>query len=231
MIKSGAFDELSPESKSVNRSDKLDLLEMEKDELGLYVTDHPLLEVWDFILPKVSCDIESLKTLSDGELVKIGGIVAKKQSIMTKANKQMYRLQIDDVTSSTEVIVFPKYAQKVVEANIESGSLVVLSGNVAFEGDEENLIVKILLSDIEKLDISLLHGGKPIRLSVREKPHYGQIVKISDIINNVSGDCPVYLEFPDGNNLMTMKFKGSTSSSIEEDLKKIIQIFEFEMEN
>jgi DNA polymerase-3 subunit alpha len=231
LIKSGAFDELSPESKSVNRSDKLDLLEMEKDELGLYVTDHPLLEVWDFILPKVSCDIESLKTLSDGELVKIGGIVAKKQSIMTKANKQMYRLQIDDVTSSTEVIVFPKYAQKVVEANIESGSLVVLSGNVAFEGDEENLIVKILLSDIEKLDISLLHGGKPIRLSVREKPHYGQIVKISDIINNVSGDCPVYLEFPDGNNLMTMKFKGSTSSSIEEDLKKIIQIFEFEMEN
>lgn len=230
LIRSGAFDELSPGSVKIDRGNKIELLEMEKDELGLYVTDHPLLEVWDFIVPKISCDIESLKNLADGDIVKIGGIVAKKQSIMTKANKQMYRLQVDDVTTSVEVIVFPKYSQKIHDNNIESGSLVVLTGNIAFEGDEENLIVKILLSDIEKLDISLMYGGRPIRLSLKEKPNYGQIAKINDIINNVSGDSPVYLEFPDGHNIMTMKFKDSTSVNIEEDLKKIIQIVETGME-
>jgi len=230
LIKSGAFDELSPGSKKINRSDKLNILEMEKDELGLYVTDHPLLGIWDFITPKISCEIEDLKNVSEGELVTIGGIVAKKQSIITKANKQMYRLQVDDVTTTAEVVVFPKYSSKISEHDIESGSLVTVSGNVAFEGDEENLIIKILLTDIEKLDISILHGGKPIRLKAAHKPSYGQVSKIYGIISNVSGDSPVYLEFPDGSNTMTMKFNNSTSDRIEEELQQIIQIFELERE-
>jgi DNA polymerase-3 subunit alpha len=230
LIKSGAFDELSPGSKKINRSDKLNILEMEKDELGLYVTDHPLLGIWDFITPKISCEIEDLKNVSEGELVTIGGIVAKKQSILTKANKQMYRLQIDDVTTTAEVVVFPKYSSKINDHDIESGSLVTVSGNVAFEGDEENLIIKILLTDIEKLDISILHGGKPIRLKSAHKPSYGQVSRIYDIISNVSGDSPVYLEFPDGSNIMTMKFNSSTSDRIEEELQQIIQIFELERE-
>jgi DNA polymerase-3 subunit alpha len=228
LIKSGAFDELSPMSKRVNRSDKLELLELEKDELGLYVTDHPLFEIWDFISPKISCDMDSLQNRSDGELVTIGGIVSKKQSIMTKANKQMYRLQVDDVTTGVEVIVFPKYASKIVDHNIESGSLVIATGNLAFEGDEENLIVKVLLTDIEKLDISILHGGKPIRLRSKHKPNYGQVKKIRDIISGVSGDSPVYIEFPDKDSVVTMKFKDSTSESIESELQKLMQIFELE---
>jgi DNA polymerase-3 subunit alpha len=228
LIKSGAFDELSPMSKRINRSDKLELLELEKDELGLYVTDHPLFEIWDFISPKISCDMDSLQNRSDGELVTIGGIVSKKQSIMTKANKQMYRLQVDDVTTGVEVIVFPKYASKIVDHNIESGSLVIATGNLAFEGDEENLIVKVLLTDIEKLDISILHGGKPIRLRAKHKPNYGQVKKIRDIIGGVSGDSPVYIEFPDKESVVTMKFKDSTSESIESELQKLMQIFELE---
>ena len=228
LIKSGAFDELSPGEKHLSRTEKLDLLEMEKEELGLYVTDHPLFEIWDFISPKVSCDMDSLQNKSDGEMVTIGGIVSKKQSIMTKANKQMYRLQVDDVTTSIEVIVFPKYAQKISDHDIESGSLVIATGNLAFEGDEENLIVKILLTDIEKLDVSILHGGKPIRLKTPYKPNYGQVKRIRDIIDGVSGDSPVYLEFPDKESVVTMKFKDSTSDTIEQELHKILQIFELE---
>ena len=228
LIKSGAFDELSPGSKFLNRSQKLDLLEMEKDELGLYVTDHPLVEIWDFIEPKISSDIDSLQNLSDGDLVTIGGIVSRKQSIMTKANKQMYRLQVDDVTTTVEVIVFPKYAGKINDHNIESGTLVIATGNVAFEGDEDNQIAKILLTDIEKLDISILHGGRPMHLRANQKPDYGQISKIRDIIGKVSGDSPVYIEFPDGNNSITLKFKELTSINIEEELQKIIQISELE---
>jgi len=228
LIRSGAFDELSPMHKKVGRSEKLNLLESEKDELGLYVTDHPLFEIWDFISPKISCEMDVLQTRSDGELVTIGGIVSKKQSIMTKANKQMYRLQVDDVTTSVEVIVFPKYAAKVLDHKIEAGSLVIVSGNLAFEGDEENQIVKILLTDIEKLDISILHGGKPIRLKTQYKPSYSQVKKIRDIIGNASGDSPVYLEFPDETSVVTFKFKGTTSESVGDELHKLMQIFELE---
>jgi DNA polymerase-3 subunit alpha len=230
LIKSGAFDEISPNSKHLNRAAKLELLEMEKSELGLYVTDHPLLEIWDFISPKISCEIDNLQNLSDGQSVRIGGIISKKQSIMTKANKQMFRLQLDDVSTTVEVIVFPKYAGKIIEGNIESGSLVIVSGNVSFEGDEENVISKILMDDIEKLDISILHGGKPIRLKLSSKPTYGQVSKIGGIIDNVSGDSPVYLEYPDSGNLVTMKFKGATSESIEGELQQMLQIFELERE-
>lgn len=228
LIRSGAFDELSPASQGVNRPNKLDILEMEKDELGLYVTDHPLVEVWDFISPKTTSDVDNLQNFSDGDLVTIGGIVSKKQSIMTKSNKQMYRLQIDDVTTSIEVVVFPKYASKILDHAIDTGSLVIVTGNVSFEGDEENQIAKILLTDIEKLDVSVLHGGRPIRLFAKSKPTYSQISKVRDIIYRVSGDSPVYLEFPDNGDSITMKFKEFTSDNIEEELQNIINIFELE---
>lgn len=230
LIKSGAFDDLSTGKKSFNRSSKLDLLEMEKDELGLYVTDHPLYEIWDFISPKVSTDIDSLDNLSDGDLVTIGGIISKKQPIMTKTNKQMYRLQIDDVTKTVEVIAFPKYAGRVTDSHIETGSLVIATGNLSFEGDEENQIAKIFLTDIEKLDVSILHGGRPIRLKASKKPEYSQLSRINDIISKVLGDSLVYLEFPEGNTIVTIKFNNLTSNDIDDQLQKIIQLSELERE-
>jgi DNA polymerase-3 subunit alpha len=80
----GALDELIDEYKvGYNRLEELSILEKEKDELGIYVTTHPVLGIWDILSKKITCEIIDLINYTVGSSVKIGGIITAVKKIMT----------------------------------------------------------------------------------------------------------------------------------------------------
>ena len=93
-----------------------EMLAMEKEVLGVYVTGHPLEEYeegWrknitamttDFIVDE---DTDEAK-VSDGQMVTVGGMVSDRVIKITKTGKNMAFVTLEDLVGSVEVLVFPK---------------------------------------------------------------------------------------------------------------------------
>ncbi len=83
-------------------------LAMEKEMLGLYISDHPLSRVQEDLAARVSLPIGQLAEVRDRAQVAIGGIVSALKRTTTKTGSVMAFLTLEDLTGSVEVIVFPK---------------------------------------------------------------------------------------------------------------------------
>ena len=123
-------------------------LAFEKEVLGIYVSGHPLEEymgIWksritnriaDFIL-----DEETGETsVRDGERAVIGGMISAKKVKYTKNNKVMAFLDVEDMTGTMEVIVFPNTYEKEGAKLVEDGK-VFLSGRISLEEDRDGKLI------------------------------------------------------------------------------------------
>jgi DNA polymerase III subunit alpha len=219
LSRSGAFDELVPnqESSSMSRSEKMEILEMEKNELGLYITEHPLEGVWHVLESDIDVNIVDMSTRSDGETVTVGGVLSKVAKKTTRRGDIMYILNLEDITGTTEVVVFPN----MVKDNVfVEGDIVLIKGRIGLDGlDEEHVVTKIYFTSMSKPVISEFSSGKPIIIDCTNKPTYDTVAKMKEIIDNHSGDCVVYLRFKDQESRVSLKFKKPTSDKARESLQ------------
>ena len=79
---------------------------MEKEVLGLYVTEHPLSEIRDQLRRKADTTIAELDRRRDGEIVIVGGIVTAMRQMTTKRGEAMVFLRVEDVTGGVDTVVF-----------------------------------------------------------------------------------------------------------------------------
>jgi DNA polymerase-3 subunit alpha len=86
--------------------DKNELLHLEKETLGLYVSEHPLTAVRDQLRRKTDCTVAELERRRDGEVVTVGGIVSELKQLTTKKGEPMCFLRLEDVTGGAECVVF-----------------------------------------------------------------------------------------------------------------------------
>lgn len=110
---------------------KKERLTWEKELLGLYVTEHPLQEYAEKLKQNHALSLNSLSTSLRNKLVSVGGLVSGIQKINTKNGDPMLFVKLEDFTSRTEVLVFPK----------------VLAKNPAIWQEEKVLLVRGRLSD------------------------------------------------------------------------------------
>ncbi|MCD8132610.1 MAG: DNA polymerase III subunit alpha [Clostridiales bacterium] len=128
----------------VSEYPKEELLAMEKEVLGIYVSGHPLEEYeakWrknithvtsDFVLDEETGEVIA----GDGDRTMIGGMIAAKTIKYTKNNQAMAFLTIEDLYGTVEVIVFPRDYEK-YSRMMEQDAKVFVRGRVSVE-DEKN---------------------------------------------------------------------------------------------
>ena len=140
-----------------------ELLSMEKEMLGIYVSGHPLEKIRNQIIATTNIssaqmkEIDEINSISedeensdirvkernrfvDGQEVKIAGIITSVKKKYTKNNKIMAFITLEDLYGSAEIIVFePTYlkAQNIlVEENI-----VIIDGRLSVREDDATKIV------------------------------------------------------------------------------------------
>src|SRR5436190_475178 len=86
--------------------EKNELLRLEKETLGLYVSEHPLNAVRDQLRRKTDASLAELERRRDGEIVTVGGIVSTIKQVTTKKGEPMVFVRLDDVIGSAECVVF-----------------------------------------------------------------------------------------------------------------------------
>jgi len=121
------------------------LLNFEKEMLGLYISGHPLLEYEETLAGMDQ--INDLVNLRDKESITVGGIIAGIKIIYTKKDQQMCFMELEDMGSSLEVIVFPNVMEKFRQL-IAEDSIVSIRGKLDKKEDQ----VKLLANDIAKLE-------------------------------------------------------------------------------
>lgn len=107
------------------------LLQLERETLGLYVTDHPLAIMAQDVAALASHSIGELRRLDDRARVRISGMVGLLQAKTTKAGGKPWAIAtVEDLDGSVEVLLFPNSWARVSHL-VREGSVVVIEGRVS----------------------------------------------------------------------------------------------------
>ena len=224
LIESGAFDEIIEDQPVhlMSRDVKMEVLANERNRLGAYVSDHPVIGIWDTLEPHITHRILNLEDAMDGERVKIGGLISTVDKKTTKRGDTMYIMSLEDISGAVEVIVFPKEAKRYGNT-LREGLIALVEGRLQRDGDEENSIDKLISTDISYPEISQYQSGRPIYLNFADRPGVGILNKIHELIESNPGDSQVYIKYPEYRHTITLKMQKPTSKNIENNLKLLVQ--------
>ncbi len=158
----GASPEAEPSRTAVQVEEfsKEELLLMEKEMLGLYVSDHPLRHVRDTLLSRINVPIHQLLDLADKTEVVIGGIVTSLKRTMTKAGSAMAFLTLEDLTGSCEVIVFPKTYEQ-AHYLLKRDAVVVVRGKADIMEQEAKVLAERIMALDEAEVVEPISGVPP----------------------------------------------------------------------
>jgi len=184
----GASDEVEEVSLNVPdiEWDKKVKLGFEKEMLGLYVSDHPLLGVERTLEAMCSTSIPGLWDLSDKATATVGGIIGSLNIRYTKAGDPMYFFTFEDLRGSVEVVCF---ARTVAEYGpmIREDAVLVVTGRVDHRGDDIKLIAQQIREprfDAESVVRLRIPASRMSRKGVEE---------LRAILENHPGNAAVYL--------------------------------------
>jgi DNA polymerase III subunit alpha len=122
--------------------DRAELLAMEKETLGTYLSEHPLTEVRGALRARVDCGLGELASKQDGSWVTVGGIVTECKKIRTKSGNQMMFATLDDIEGQVEMLVF-KADQAESASVIQPDAIVLVRGRIDHkERGETKLVVQ-----------------------------------------------------------------------------------------
>jgi DNA polymerase III subunit alpha len=88
--------------------DQAELLAIEKESIGLFISAHPLKEVREALRAAVDCPLAELQGKRDDEWVTAGGIITAAKKIRTKKGDWMMFATLDDLEGSVEMLIFTK---------------------------------------------------------------------------------------------------------------------------
>ncbi len=138
-----------------------ELLSMEKEMLGIYISGHPLEKIRNQIIQASNIDTmkmaeikEELDTTGnttkykDGQFVKYAGIISSIKKKYTKSNKLMAFATIEDLYGSAEIIIFENAYQNATNLLVVD-NVVVIEGRLSIREDED---VKIVAREIKELN-------------------------------------------------------------------------------
>lgn len=183
---------------NIKEYSKKELLSMEKEISGLYLSGHPLAEFEkelqsqvtassvDFKASEIEGDDRTILSygVKDGDTVTVGGIITHKKTKTTKNNKIMAFLTLEDIAGSIEVIVFPNVFENYLRF-IEKDNIVIVKGRITAREEEEPKII------CEEIKLLTKGGIKKLYLKVKEDEK--EIEDIAPLLKLFNGTVPVYV--------------------------------------
>lgn len=141
------------EMPDVSEFPKNELLKMEKDMTGLYLSGHPMDKYADICkhlgyadtIDLIEAGKEEMSKYKDRSNVKICGIITHTTLKQTRNNASMAFVTLEDLYGSIEVIIFPKTLEQ-YQNLIYDGSIISVSGNLSIEEEKD---AKVLAGVIE----------------------------------------------------------------------------------
>jgi intein/homing endonuclease len=168
--------------------DKRARLAHEKEMLGLYVSEHPLMGAERGLRRHIECTLTELKELREGEMRVVGGVVTALSRRYTKRGDLMATFVLEDLGAALEVMVFPKTMTSYGHV-LEEDAIVCVKGRLDLRDDDP----KIIAMEVTQPEL-VLDGGPPVRIRVKRAAlNNEKVERLKDILRVHPGDCAVYV--------------------------------------
>ena len=184
----GADDAESPERTEVpdHEWDKKVRLGFEKEMLGLYISDHPLLGVERLLDGMTDTTVPGLWDMEDRAQATIAGVVGAVNRRYTRKGDPMVYFAVEDLQGSVEAVAFPKTVSE-FGPMIREDAVVVMRGRVDHRGDD----VKFIAQSITEPELSV---DRSVRVRVSASRMSPTVVaRLKDVLQNHPGTAPVYI--------------------------------------
>jgi len=174
-----------------------ELLQGEKEALGLYVSSHPLADYRRQLARATTCGLAAVVDRAEGELVTVGGIVGATKAVTTRRGEPMMFVRLDDLEGAVEVVVVPAVLAEAREL-LMPDAIVLVSGRVDQKGEGETKLVAQTVRPFTPDP-----GGEEERLLVRvdlNRLDPGHLGTLRRLLVDHRGSAPVVLEMasPEG---------------------------------
>jgi DNA polymerase-3 subunit alpha len=169
--------------------EKSELLALEKESLGLYVSEHPLAGVKDQLARKTDCRLSEVSSRRDGEIVTVAGMVGALKQVTTRKGDPMVFVQLDDITASTEVVVFNSvYAAS--QELLQPDAILVVKGRVDHKQAGDTKLIAM-----EVTEFAAAQAVTQVRLRVdARKARAGLVPELRAILKSFPGETPVFFD-------------------------------------
>lgn len=203
--------------------DKSTLLAHERDMLGLYVSDHPLIGVESVLAQVTDRSLLSLHADDrlDGGVITIGGLVTSVQRKTTKKGSAWAIVNLEDLEASVEVMVFPQtYAQ--FGMSLVDDAVLVVKARV----DREDEGLRVVALEVSVPDLSEARTG-PVRVSLAAARCVPPLVdKLKEVLAAHPGTTEVNLHVTGGAKTTVLRLddalRVTPSPSLYGDLKALL---------
>jgi DNA polymerase-3 subunit alpha len=169
--------------------DKRERLAHEKEMLGLYVSDHPLLGLESALRRRADGSLSEVTELPEGSMRVFAGVITGLQVKWTKRGEQMAVFMLEDLESSIEVTVFPRTMVQYAGV-IADDSVVTVRARI----DKRDDLPKLIASEITAFGGAPASSSEPLRVRL---PVGSMSVPVLDSLKEVlaahHGDVPVHL--------------------------------------
>ncbi|MBI4898578.1 MAG: DNA polymerase III subunit alpha [Actinobacteria bacterium] len=179
-----------------------ELLAMEKETLGLFLSNHPLKPIAGALRERVDCSIAELANKQDGAWVTVGGLIVDSKKIRTKSGSHMMFATLDDLTGQVEILIFAT-ALEAVQEHIANDAVITVRGRVDHKEANETKLVVQEAEPFEPTDEEIaaavggvFGGGEPIRVVIdadtAEHPSVEALVReLHGVVSLHKGSAPL----------------------------------------
>ncbi len=200
--------------------DKKILLTFEREMLGLYVSDHPLLGLEHILANAADVTVAAVQAEGQGEpqTLTLAGILSSVNRRVTKAGAPWAQAVLEDLEGSIEVMFFPAtYAQ--VALNIAEDAVVAVKGRT----DAREDTIKLIASDLQLLDTTqTAHGPVQLRLDAN-RCNPPLVERLKDVLVTHPGLTEVHLHLTGRSNLhLVVEQRVTPSAALMGDLKALL---------
>ncbi len=213
--------QLSPVEIPDTRWDKKIRLGFEREMLGLYVSDHPLLGVEGALRALATSTIAELWSLGDGTQVTIGGLVGGITRRYTRGGELMLFFQLEDLEAGVEVVAFPR---TVAEGGplVREDAVLLVSGRLDHRGDDVKVVAQSIVEP-------RLEAASVVRLKVTAASlSKAMVEKLRSALANHPGPAPVFLHLtggkPDGDQVLRLgdEYRVEPRSALYAELRGLL---------
>jgi DNA polymerase-3 subunit alpha len=209
-------------------------LGFEREMLGLYVSDHPLLGLEHVLAADTDCSVAQLlgsaeadspragpSERGDGQVVTVGGILSGVVSKVTRQGNPWATATLEDLEGAIEVLFFPATYQACMSLIIED-AVVVVKGRL----DRREEAPKLIAMEVRVPDLPA-DGQGPFVVSIMEARCVAPVVeRLREVLSSHPGPSEVHLKLLTGSRAKVVrlddKLRVKPSPSLLADLKQLL---------
>jgi len=204
--------------KEVSELRTRELLNMEKEMIGLYISDHPVRNALARFNHLNIIPFEQLQTLKEKVQIRLLGAIVETRKITTKNGKDMYFVTLEDETGTLEVIFFPKIVDQ-LQKILEKENVLCIEGKVDVLDSGVNKVIAEKIIDLD----DLVFAEKPVHIEIPNNRDTLRILYcLKDCFQRNSGKNPVVLHVVSENERWSIELGDAFRVNWNEELEHSI---------